>query len=132
MASCQRSEVYYMANFKSASLTTGSVTTVTGENADIITPVDVSNEDRITFQFYNPNGTAGHIDTIKVYGRLGTTSGTLGSADEWTQIGDNIVVSGSASALKSIATTGLNWVGATVSGTTTFGAGHTFSMLRQA
>ncbi len=132
MASCQRSEVYYMANFKSAILSTGSVTTVTGEDASIITPVDVSNEDRISFQFYNPNGTAGHIDTLKVYGRLGTTSGTLGSADEWTQIGDNIVVSGSSSSLKSIATTGLNWVGVTVSGTTTFGAGHTYAMLRQA
>ena len=132
MASCQRSEVYYMANFKSAQLTTGSVTTVTGEDASIITPVNVSNEDRISFQFYNPNGTAGHIDTLKVYGRLGTTSGTLGSADEWTQIGDDVVVSGSSSALKSIATTGLNWVGVTVSGTTTFGAGHTYAMLRQA
>ena len=121
-----------MANFKSAQLTTGSVTTVTGEDASIITPVNVSNEDRISFQFYNPNGTASHIDTLKVYGRLGTTSGTLGSTDEWTQIGDNVVVSGSSSALKSIATTGLNWVGVTVSGTTTFGAGHTYAMLRQA
>jgi len=121
-----------MANFKSAILTTGSATTVTGENAAIIAPVDVSNEDRISFQFYNPNSTIGHIDTLKVYGRLGTTSGTLGSADEWTQIGDDVVVSGASSALKSIATTGLNWVGVTVSGTTTFGPGHTYAMLRQA
>jgi len=121
-----------MANFKSAILTTGSATTVTGENAAIIPPVNVQHEDRISFQFYNPNGTVGHIDTLKVYGRLGTTSGTLGSTDEWTQIGDDVVVSGSSSALKSIATTGLNWVGVTVSGTTTFGAGHTYAMLRQA
>ena len=121
-----------MANFKSAILTTGSVTTATGDNTEMIAPIDVSNEDRISFQFYNPNGTAGHIDTIKVYGRLGTTSGTLGGASEWTQIGDDVVVSGSSSALKSISTTGLMWVGATVSGTTTFGAGHTYAMLRQA
>ena len=121
-----------MANFKAAYLTSGSVTTVDTENTELIAPMDVSNEDRISFQFYNPNGTAGHIDTIKVYGRLGTTSGTLGGASEWTQIGDDVVVSGSSSALKSIATTGLNWVGAMVSGTTTFGAGHTYSMLRQA
>jgi len=132
MASSQRSEVYYMANFKSALLTTGTHTTVSGQDTEFIAPMDVSNEDRISFQFYNPNGTAGHIDTIKVYGRLGTTSGTLGSADEWTQIGDNVVVSGSSSALKSIATTGLNWVGVTVSGTTTHGAGHTYALLRQA
>jgi hypothetical protein len=121
-----------MANFKSAILTTGSVTTATGDNTEMIAPIDVSNEDRISFQFYNPNGTAGYIDTIKVYGRLGTTSGTLGGASEWTQIGDDVVVSGSSSALKSISTTGLMWVGATVSGTTTFGAGHTYAILRQA
>ena len=121
-----------MANFKSAILETGSVTTATGDNTPMINPVNVMNEDRISFQFYNPNGTAGHIDTIKVYGRLGTASGTLGSTDEWTQIGDDIVVSGSSSALKSISTTGLMWVGATVSGTTTFGAGHTYAILRQA
>tara|TARA_R110000824_G_scaffold153490_1_gene325134 strand:- start:609 stop:974 length:366 start_codon:yes stop_codon:yes gene_type:complete len=121
-----------MANFKSAQLTTGTHTTVAATVTTFIAPMDVSNEDRISFQFYNPNGTASHLDTIKVYGRLATTSGTLGSADEWTQIGDDVVVSGSSSALKSIATTGLNWVGVTVSGTTTFGAGHTYAMLRQA
>ena len=121
-----------MANFKAAYLTSGSVTTVDGDDVELIPAMDVSNEDRISFQFYNPNGTAGHIDTIKVYGRLGTTSGTLGSADEWTQIGDDIVVSGAASSLKAISTTGLNFVGALISGTTTFGAGHTYSMLRQA
>lgn len=132
MARASEVRYIYMANFKSAILTTGSVTTATGDNTEMIAPIDVSNEDRISFQFYNPNGTAGHIDTIKVYGRLGTTSGTLGGASEWTQIGDDVVVSGSSSSLKSISTTGLMWVGATVSGTTTFGSGHTYAILRQA
>ena len=121
-----------MANFKSAILTTGTHTTEAGNVTTFIAPMDVSNEDRISFQFYNPNGTAGHIDTIKVYGRLAATSGTLGAAAEWTQIGDDVVVSGSSSALKSISTTGLMWVGATISGTTTFSAGHTYALLRQA
>ena len=121
-----------MANFKSAILMTGSATTASGQDVELIAPIDVQNEDRISFQFYNPNGTAGHIDTIKVYGRLAATSGTLGAAAEWTQIGDDVVVSGSSSALKSISTTGLMWVGATISGTTTFGAGHTYALLRQA
>ena len=121
-----------MANFKSAILMTGSATTASGQDVELIAPIDVKNEDRISFQFYNPNGTAGHIDTIKVYGRLATTSGTLGAAAEWTQIGDDVVDIGSSSALKSISTTGLMWVGATISGTTTFGAGHTYALLRQA
>jgi hypothetical protein len=121
-----------MANFKSAILMTGSATTASGQDVELIAPIDVKNEDRISFQFYNPNASAGHIDTIKVYGRLAATSGTLGAAAEWTQIGDDVVVSGSSSALKSISTTGLMWVGATISGTTTFGAGHTYALLRQA
>jgi aspartate 1-decarboxylase len=107
-----------MANFKSAILMTGSATTASGQDVELIAPIDVKNEDRISFQFYNPNASA--------------TSGTLGAAAEWTQIGDDVVVSGSSSALKSISTTGLMWVGATISGTTTFGAGHTYALLRQA
>ena len=122
-----------MANFKSAILTTGTHTTVTGQDTAIIPPVDVQHEDRISFQFYNPNGTASHIDTLKVYGRLGTTSGTLGATSEWTQIGDNVVVSGAQSSLKSIATTGLNWCGVTIapSGTVDAFDDHTYAMLRQ-
>ena len=132
MARASEVRYIYMANFKSAILETGSHTTVSGQDTELISPIKVENEDRISFQFYNPNGTAGHIDTIKVYGRLGTTSGTLGGASEWTQIGDDVVVSGSSSSLKSISTTGLIWVGATISGTTTHGAGHTYAILRQA
>ena len=58
-------------------------------------------------------------------------SGTLGAASEWTQIGDNITVSGGSSMLKSIATTGLSWVGATVTPAT--GSDNiTYAMLVQA
>ena len=62
------SEVRYitMANFKSAILTTGTATTVSTENNTYVEPIDVSNEDRLSFQFYNPNVTDSHINTIKV------------------------------------------------------------------
>jgi hypothetical protein len=117
-----------MANFKSAVLTTGSYTKVGTAEVELIAPVNVSNDDRLTFQIYNTDAAA---DTVKVYGRLGTTSGTLASANEWTQIGDDITVSGTASVLKSIATTGLNWVGVTITpGAASDGA--TYSMLQQA
>ena len=128
MASSQRSEVYYMANFKSAILTTGTYTKVGTAEVEMIAPVDVSNEDRLSFQFYNTDAAT---DTVKVYGRLGVESGTFFNASDYTQIGDDITVSGTTSVLKSIATTGLSWCGVTV----TPGAasdGMTHAMLRQA
>ena len=117
-----------MANFKSAILTTGSYTKVGTSEVELITPVDVSNEDRLSFQFYNTDGVT---DTVKVYGRIGNGSGTFFNAADYTQIGDDIEVSGTTSVIKSIATTGLSWCGVTV----TPGAadeGMTHAMLRQA
>tara|TARA_R110002110_G_scaffold305446_1_gene519502 strand:+ start:359 stop:715 length:357 start_codon:yes stop_codon:yes gene_type:complete len=118
-----------MANFKSAVLTTGSYTKVALLEVSLIAAVDVSNEDRLSFNFYNAGGTA---DVVKVYGKLGTTAGTLPLAsDMWTQIGDDITVAATSSSLKSIATTGLSLVGVTV---TPGAASNTIShaMLRQA
>ena len=117
-----------MANFKSAILTTGSYTKVGTAEVEMIAPVDVSHEDRLSFQFYNTDGVA---DTVKVYGRIGVGSGTFFNAADYTQIGDDITVSGTTSVIKSIATTGLSWCGVTV----TPGAadeGITHAMLRQA
>ncbi len=120
-----------MANFKSAILTTGSFTETGTSATELIAPVDVSNEDRISFQFVNTD--SGNDDTVQVYGRLATTSGTLASADEWTQIGDDITVSGSSSSLKSIATTGLNWCGVMITPEATHAVNEsTWAMLRQA
>ena len=131
MASCQRSEVYYMANFKSAILTTGTFTETGTSQVELIAAVDVSNEDRLSFQFINND--TGNDDTVQVYGRLGVASGTLAAADEWTQIGDNITVSGGSSSLKSIATTGLNWCGVTINPAATHAVNsHDWAMLRQA
>jgi len=119
-----------MANFKSAILTTGSYTKVGTSIVTLIAPVDVQHEDRLSFQFYNDDADSGG-DVVKVWGRLGITSGTLASAPEWTQIGDDITVSGSTSVLKSIATTGLSWCGVTVTPAT--GSDNmTHQMLRQA
>ena len=135
MASCQRSEVYYMANFKSAILTTGSMSTVSGTTSTLIAATDVGNEDRLSFQFYNNGTTAADEVEIKVYGMLAVSgNATLGDVQYWTQIGDTIAVSGQASSLKSIATTGLNWCGVTIapSGTVDAFDDHTYAMLRQA
>ena len=117
-----------MANFKAYTTATGSYTKTGTAQIQLIAPVDVSNEDRLSFQFYNTDAAT---DTVKVYGRLGVESGTFFNASDYTQIGDDITVSGTTSVLKSIATTGLNWCGVTV----TPGAasdGMTHAMLRQA
>jgi len=121
-----------MANFKSAILTTGSYTGSGTTQVSLIAPVDVSNEDRLSFQFINTD--SGNDDTVQVWGRLATTSGTLGATSEgWTQIGDDITVSGSSSSLKSIATTGLNWCGVTINPEATHEVNETtWAMLRQA
>ena len=60
-----------MANFKSAVLTTGSLTKTGTSEVTLIAAVDVSNEDRLSFNFYNAGSTA---DVVKVYGKLGDFS----------------------------------------------------------
>ena len=123
-----------MANFKSAILTTGTYTGSSTSQVALIVPVDVKNEERLSFQFINNDSVGSNKDTLKVFGRLATTSGTLGATSEgWTQIGDDIVVSGSSSSLKSISTTGLYWVGVTINPTATHASlSHDWAMLRQA
>ena len=123
-----------MANFKSAILTTGTYTGSSTSQVELIGPVNVKNEDRLSFQFINNDTTGTNTDVIQVWGRLATTSGTLGATSEgWTQIGDDVVVSGSSSSLKSISTTGLYWVGVTINPTDTHASlSHDWSMLRQA
>ena len=80
-----------MANFKSAILTTGTYTGSSTSQVELISPVDVKNEERLSFQFINNDTTGTNKDVIKVWGRLATTSGTLGATSEgWTQIGDDI------------------------------------------
>tara|TARA_R110000851_G_scaffold250423_1_gene402895 strand:+ start:21 stop:389 length:369 start_codon:yes stop_codon:yes gene_type:complete len=122
-----------MANFKSAILATGTYSGTSTTQVELIAPVDVKNEDRLSFQFINKDSTGTNKDVIKVWGRLATTSGTLGGASEWTQIGDDIEVSGSTSSLKSIATTGLYWCGVTINPTATHAVLNAdWAMLRQA
>ena len=119
-----------MANFKSAILTTGTYTKSGTVEVQMIEPVNVSNEDRLSFQFYNVNGSDAVGDVVRVYGRLGD-EGSFFSASDYTQIGDDITVTGATSVLKSIATTGLNWCGVTIepeTGSNTM----THQMLRQA
>ena len=54
-----------MANFKSAVLTTGSLTKTGTSEVTLIAAVDVSNEDRLSFNFYNAGSTADVVKSIR-------------------------------------------------------------------
>ena len=78
--------------------------------AEVIEAVDVTAYDRATIQIRNVDNS--YTLTAQVYGSLypspsgvGTASPTVDSF--WTQIGDDISIGTSSSAIKAIATTGL-------------------------
>ena len=78
--------------------------------AEVIEAVDITKVDRATIQIRNVDNN--YTLTAQVYGSLypspsgvGTASPTVDSF--WTQIGDDITIGTSSSAIKAIATTGL-------------------------
>ena len=105
---------------------------LSGSAAVIIDVVDAEAYERATVQIRNEG--EGATITAKVYGSLFGTDvhGTVGGA-RWVQIGDDITIANDTSALKSIATTGLKFVGVTMtiaSGTPTFNAGNCIMFLQ--
>ena len=105
---------------------------LSGSAAVIIDVVDAEAFERATVQIRNEG--EGATITAKVYGSLFGTDvhGTVGGA-RWVQIGDDITIANDTSALKSIATTGLKFVGVTMtiaSGTPTFNAGNCIMFLQ--
>tara|TARA_R110002020_G_scaffold247775_2_gene461779 strand:+ start:558 stop:959 length:402 start_codon:yes stop_codon:yes gene_type:complete len=105
---------------------------LSGSAAVIIDVVDAEAFERATVQIRNEG--EGATITAKVYGSLfgADVHGTVGGA-RWVQIGDDITVANNTSALKSIATTGLKFVGVTMtiaSGTPTFNAGNCIMFLQ--
>ena len=105
---------------------------LSGSAAVIIDVVDAEAYERATVQIRNEG--EGATITAKVYGSLFGTDvhGTVGGA-RWVQIGDDITIANDTAALKSIATTGLKFVGVTMtiaSGTPTFNAGNCLMFLQ--
>ena len=77
--------------------------------AVMIDPIDVEGYDRSTIQFRNPDSDA---QTAQVWGTLFGAPATVGTtatpaSSQWVQIGDDIAIGATSSALKSISTTGL-------------------------
>jgi hypothetical protein len=108
-----------MANTVTATRISSSVKTMLVSNAAgidlttdyavVIDPIDVEGFDRTTIQFRNPDSDA---QTAQVWGSLYGNPATVGTAatpasSQWVQIGDDIAIGATSSALKSISTTGL-------------------------
>ena len=107
-------------------VTNGAVVALSGSAAVAISEIDATAYERATIQIKHGVDSGTATITAKVYGSLFDAAGTVGGAN-WTQIGDDITIANSTSAMKSIATTGLRKLGVTMtiaSGTPNFTAGN--------
>ena len=119
---------------KSLFVENGAVVALSGSAAVAIEEIAATSYDRATIQIKHGVSSGTATITAKVYGSLFGTDvhGTVGGA-RWVQIGDDITIANDTSALKSIATTGLKFVGVTMSiasGTPTFNAGNCLMFLQ--
>ena len=87
---------------RNAKLFYNTETAVGGSETTVLDKFDCALYNRYAVQLFNSDGSV--AGTAKVYGSLKDTPSTEGGSD-WTQIGDDIAVSTSSSALKAIATT---------------------------
>ena len=91
---------------------TTSATTPGGSQGVILDKFQASHYERMSVQLYNTGGSAA---TVKVFGSLKEAPGSVGGVD-WTQVGDDISVTGNSTALKSISTTAVRHLGITAAG----------------
>tara|TARA_R100000773_G_scaffold22269_2_gene19683 strand:- start:738 stop:1142 length:405 start_codon:yes stop_codon:yes gene_type:complete len=105
---------------------------LTGSEAVVLDVVDAEAFERATVQIRNEG--EGATITAKVYGTLfgADVHGSVGGG-RWVQIGDDITIADNSAAIKSIATTGLKFVGVKMSiasGSPTFNAGNCIMFLQ--
>ncbi len=111
---------------KSLFVENAAVVALSGSAAVAIEEIEATSYDRATIQIKHGVSSGTATITAKVWGSLFDDAGTVGGAN-WTQIGDDITIANSTSAMKSIATTGLRKLGVTMtiaSGTPNFTAGN--------
>jgi len=87
---------------RNAHLFANTETAVGGSETTVLDKFDCALFNRYSVQIFNGDGSV--VGVAKVYGSLKTSPGTEGGSD-WTQIGDDISVGTSSSALKAISTT---------------------------
>ena len=88
-------------------------TAVGGSETTVLDKFDCALFNRYAIQIFNSDGSV--AGTVKVFGSLKDTPGSEGGSD-WTQVGDDISVTGNSTALKSISTTAVRHLGITAAG----------------
>ena len=87
---------------RNANLFYNTETAVGGSETTVLEKFNCQLFNRYSVQIFNGDGSV--VGVAKVYGSLKDSPGTEGGSD-WTQIGDDISVGTSSSALKAISTT---------------------------
>ena len=118
-------------NFKTMTVTNEAVG-LSGSAAVVLDVIDAEAFERATVQIRNEG--EGATITAKVYGTLfgADVHGTVGGG-RWVQVGDDIEITNDSAAIKSIATTGLKFIGVTMtiaSGAPTFNEGNCLMFLQ--
>ena len=90
---------------RNAALFANTVTAVGGSETTVLDKFDCALFNRYAIQIFNSDGSV--VGTAKVYGSLVDTPNATIPTSDWTQIGDDITVGTSSSALKAISTTPL-------------------------
>jgi hypothetical protein len=105
---------------------------LSGSEVVVLDVIDAEAFERATVQIRNES--EGATITARVYGTLfgADVHGVVGGG-RWVQIGDDIEITNNSAAMKSIATTGLKFIGVRMSiasGTPTFNAGNCLMFLQ--
>ena len=87
---------------RNAALFANTETAVGGSETTVLAKFDCALFNRYSIQIFNSDGSV--VGVAKVYGSIKDTPSTEGGSD-WTQIGDDISIATSSSALKAISTT---------------------------
>jgi hypothetical protein len=99
---------------RNAALFANTVTAVGGSETTVLAKFDCALFNRYAIQIFNSDGSV--VGTAKVYGSLVDTPNASIPTSDWTQIGDDITVGTSSSALKAISTTPIRHLAVTATG----------------
>ena len=98
---------------RNAMLFENTVTAVGGSATTMMDAFSCPLFNRYSIQIFNSDGSV--VGVAKVWGSLKDSPSTVGGSD-WTQVGDDISIATSSSALKAISTTPVRWLGVNATG----------------
>tara|TARA_R100001530_G_scaffold108416_1_gene75995 strand:- start:572 stop:958 length:387 start_codon:yes stop_codon:yes gene_type:complete len=99
---------------RNAALFANTETAVGGSETTVLDKFDCALFNRYAIQIFNSDGSV--VGVAKVYGSLVDVPNASIPTSDWTQIGDDITVGTSSSALKAISTTPIRHLAVTATG----------------